>query len=135
MGPFRRRLNAAIATATATLPAMAAAEVCDKVRPDWVAAAGPQGWLAETSYILASPPALLLGLLVAVALAFPRLWLALPVALLVLAFAILLAVSRQSGVARQAMAEGCIASASPAAAALCILALALLVRTYSVRRR
>lgn len=133
MGPFRRRLTAA--TGMAALPAAAFAEVCDKVRPDWEAGAGPQGWLAETVYILASPPSLVLVLLLALALWLPRLWIALPVALLTLAFAALLAISRQTDMAALAIAEGCIATAAPAIVTLTVGALVGLARALARRRR
>lgn len=133
MGPFRRRLTAA--TGMAALPAAAFAEVCDKVRPDWEAGAGPQGWLAETVYILASPPSLVLVLLLALALWLPRLWIALPVALLTLAFAALLAISRQTDMAELAIAEGCIATAAPAIVTLTVGALVGLARALARRRR
>lgn len=132
MGPFRRRLTAAVGMAA--LPAAASAEVCDKVRPDWVRAAGPQGWLAESVYILSSPPAVVLILLLATALWFPRLWLAVPVALLTVVFAALLAVSRQANLAALAMAEGCIATATPAVTALIVAALLGLARAIARRQ-
>lgn len=132
MGPFRRRLTAA--AGLAALPATAFAEVCDKVRPDWAAGAGPQGWLAETVYILASPPSLVLLVLLALAFWLARLWIALPAALLTLGFAALLAISRQTDMAALAMAEGCIATAAPAITALILAAILGLARAFSRRR-
>ena len=105
------------------------AEVCDKIRPDWSAANGPQSVWAETAYILAAPPALALAILLLLALLFPRLWLALPVTALTLAFAALLFVARQAPMAIAAQAEGCLATATPA------IALLTPVRALHARRR
>lgn len=132
MGPFRRRLTAA--TGMAALPAAAFAEVCDKVRPDWAAGAGPQGWLAETVYILASPPSLVLLALLALALWLPHLWIAVPAALLTLGFAALLTISRQTDMAALAMAEGCVGTAAPAITALTLAAILGLARALARRR-
>jgi len=133
MGPLRRRLTAAALFLSLPIPALA--EVCDKIRPDWTADAGPQGWLAETAYILASPPSLALAILLLLALAFPRLWLALPATLLTLAFAALLLVSRQAPMAVAARTEGCLATATPAIALLALAALLTLARALLARRR
>lgn len=132
MGPLRRRLTTA---APLLLPAPAWAGTCATIRPDWTAAAGPQGWLAETAYILASPPALILFLLLALALVIPRLWLAIPAALLTLAFAALLTVSRQSDMAALAQSEGCLATALPATILLVLAALLPIARALVRRRR
>lgn len=132
MGPVRRRLTAA---PLALLPSPLMAEVCDKVRPDWTAASGPQTLWGETAYILASPPALALFALLALALLVPRLWIALPVGLLALAFAALLYVSRSADIAALALSEGCLASATPSIAALTLAAILTIARAFHVRRR
>lgn len=127
MGPVRRRLTTA---AAALLPLPAHAESCAAIRPDWTAEAGPQSALAETAYILASPPVLALALLLALGAWFPRIWLAFPAALLTLGFAGLLFLSRQSDAAAQALAEGCIATPLPALILLVLAAAAVLVRAF-----
>lgn len=133
MGPVRRRLTAAAAL---LLPSSAAqAETCAQLRPDWTAAAGPQTAWAETTYILASPPSLALAALLLLALIFPRLWLTLPTTLLTLAFAALLFVSRQAPMAAAAQTEGCLATATPAIAALTLAAILTLARALYARRR
>ena len=131
MGPVRRRLTAALTL----LPATAHAETCAQLRPDWTAAAGPQTAWAESAYILASPPSLALAALLALALAFPRLWLALPVTLLTLAFAALLYISREAPTAIAAQTEGCLATATPAIATLTLAAILTLARALHARRR
>jgi len=131
MGPVRRRL-----TATLTLlPTATHAGPCAQLRPGWTTAAGEQTAWAETAYILTSAPVLALATLLAIALIFPRLWLALPVTLLTLGFAALLYVSRQAPMATAAQAEGCLATASPAIAALAIAAILTLARALHARRR
>jgi len=132
MGPVRRRLTAAAAL---LLPGAAQAETCAQLRPDWTAAAGPQTAWAETTYILASPPSLALAALLLLALIFPRLWLTLPTTLLTLAFAALLFVSRQAPMAAAAQTEGCLATATPAIAALTLAAILTLARALYARRR
>lgn len=130
MGSLRRRLIAG----ACLLPATARAETCATLRPGWTEASGIQTAWAETAYILGSPPGFLLFVLLALALVFPRLWLAIPAALLTIGFAGLLAVSRQSGMAVSAQAEGCIASATPAIAALVLAAILVIARALHVRR-
>lgn len=132
MGPLRRQLTAA---PTLLLPGPAMAEVCDKIRPDWSAATGAQGVLAETAYVLASPPSLGCLSLLLLALILPRLWLAIPATLLTLAFAALLIVSRQSDMAALARAEGCLATATPSALLLALAAVLTLARALHARRR
>lgn len=131
MGPVRGRLIAA----ALILPSAARAETCAELRPDWTVAAGVQTVWAETAYILTSPPALVLYLLLALGLVFPRLWVALPAAALTLAFAALLFLSRQATMAVAAQAEGCIASATPAIAILVLAAILTIARAFYVRRR
>lgn len=131
MGPVRRRLTAALTL----LPATAHAETCAQLRPDWTAATGPQTAWAETAYILTSAPTLTLATLLLLALLFPRLWLALPAAVLTLAFAALLFVARQAPSALAAQSEGCLATATPAITLLTLAAILTLARALYVRRR
>jgi Na+/alanine symporter len=126
MGPVRRRLIAALAL----WPQAALAEVCTTTRPDWLAEDGPITGGAETLYILTSPLGLGLVALIAVALVFPRRWLAVVAALPALALAGLLFISRQSDVATEAMATGCIGSAWPAVILLVLAAAMVLVRGF-----
>lgn len=128
MGPVRRRLTAAATAIVA--PSAALAQSCAAIRPDWTADAGPQSVLAESTYILASPPVLALALLLALGAYFPRIWLAFPAALLTLGFAGLLFLSRQSDAAAQALAEGCIATPLPALIILVLAAAAVMVRAF-----
>lgn len=131
MGPLRRRLTAA---ALPLLPTAARAETCADLRPGWTADLGAQTAWAETAYILASPPALLLFTFLFIALIVPRLWLAIPAVLLTLGFAGLLYVSRQSPMAAMAQAEGCLATATPAIAILALAATLTLARALHARR-
>jgi hypothetical protein len=124
-----------MAAAATLLPATAKAETCAQLRPDWTAATGPQTGWAETAYILGSPPSLALATLLLLALAFPRLWLAIPATLLTLAFAALLIVSRQAPMAIAAQTEGCLATATPAIAILTLTAILTLARALYARRR
>lgn len=130
MGPVRGRLIALCSLA----PMPAAAEVCDKVRPDWAAADGPVGALAELAYVLTSPVGLILLGLVALALFWPRRWVAVIVALPVLALAGLLFLARGAEIAGLAMAEGCIGGIGPTVALLVLIAAAVLVRGFRARR-
>ena len=131
MGPVRGRLIAL----GALIPLPARAEVCDKVRPDWTAADGPVGALAEAGYVLTSPVGLILMALVAVAMIWPRRWLAVVVALPLLVLAGLFFVSRKAEVAVQAMAEGCIGGIGPTVVLLILIGAAVLVRGFAARRR
>lgn len=129
MGPFRGRLTALCAA----LPLPAFAEVCDKVRPDWTPEDGPVGALAEAGYVLTSPLGLVLVGLVAVVVIWPRRWLAVVVALPLLALAGLLFLARGAEVAGLAMQEGCIGGIGPTVGLLVLLAAAVLVRGFRAR--
>lgn len=131
MGPVRGRLIAAFAL----LPLPAGAEVCDKVRPGWTPADGPVGALAEAGYVLTSPVGLILLAFVAVAMVWPRRWLAVVVALPLLVLAGLLFLARRAEVAVAAMAEGCIGGIGPTVVVLILIAAAVLVRGFAARRR
>jgi hypothetical protein len=130
MGSLRRRLIAL----SLLVPQTAWAEVCDKTRPGWTLDQGPVTGGTETLYILASPVGLGLVALIALALVFPRRWLALLAALPALALAGLLVVSRQSDMAALAMEEGCIGSAIPAVVLLVLAAAVVLVRGFQARQ-
>ena len=132
MGPVRGRLTA---PALAVLPAPAMAEVCATVRPGWTAGDGPVGVLGEAAYVLGSPVGLILLALVAVALIWPRRWMAVAVVVPVLGLAGLLFLSRQAEGAAQAMAEGCIGGIGPTVAFLVLIAAAVLVRGFGRARR
>ena len=110
------------------------AEVCDKVRPDWRTADGPVGAVAQLGYVLTSPVVVILLGLVALALIWPRRWLAVIVALLVLALAGLLFLARGAEIAQLAMAEGCIGGIGPTVTLLVLIAAAVLVRGFRARR-
>jgi hypothetical protein len=136
MGSVRGQLIAALALfAVSALAAPARAEVCDKVRPGWVAGDGAVGALGEAIYVLGSPVGLILLALVGLALVWPRRWLAVVVALPVLGLAGLLFLSRQAETAAQAMAEGCIGGIGPTVGLLVLLAAAVLVRGFARARR
>lgn len=126
MGPVRGRLIAALAL----LPQAAWAEVCDKIRPDWNPDQGPVTGGAETLYILTSPMGVGLILLMALAMVFPRRWLALLAALPTLAVAGVLFIGRQADMATTAMATGCIGSALPAVVLLVLASAMVLVRGF-----
>ena len=126
MGPVRGRLIAALAL----WPQAALAEVCATIRPDWLAEDGPITGGAETLSILTSPLGLLLVALMGVALVFRRRWLAVVAALPALALVGLLFISRQSDVAAEAMATGCIGSAWPAVILLVLASAMVLVRGF-----
>ena len=130
MGSLRGRLI----IAALLVPQAAWAEVCDKTRPGWSLDEGPVTGGAETLYILTSPVGLGLLALIVLALVFPRRWLAVVAALPALALAGLLGISRQSDVAAQAVAEGCIGSALPAVVLLVLAAALVLVRGFQTRR-
>lgn len=129
MGPVRGRLTALCAA----LPLPAFAEVCDKVRPDWLPEDGPVGALAEAFYVLTSPLGVVLLAFVVLAMVRPRRWLAVVVALPLLALAGLLFLARGAEVAAMAMAEGCIGGIGPTVALLVLLAAAVLVRGFRAR--
>lgn len=130
MGPLRGRLIALLPL----LPAPAIARVCENTRPDWVAADGPVGAVGEAVYVLTSPVGLILMGLALLALIWPCRWLAVIVALPVLALAGLLVLSRQADIAVQAMAEGCIGGIWLVAVLLVLIAAAVLVRGFGRRR-
>ena len=130
MGPLRGRLIALLTL----LPAPAMARVCENTRPDWVATDGPVGAVGEAVYVLTSPVGLILMGLALLALIWPRRWLAVIVALPVLALAGLLVLSRQAEVAVQAMAEGCIGGIWPVVVLLVVIAAAVLVRGFNRSR-
>lgn len=104
MGPVRGRLTAALSL----LPAPALADACTGLRDGWVAGDSPVSALAEASYILISPPGIVVLVLLAVALWKPRPWLSAMLSFPALAFAALILFSRQAPSAVQAQAEGCI---------------------------
>ncbi len=130
MGSVRGRLIIALSLT----PATAWAEVCATLRPGWMGADGPVGALGEAVYVLGSPVGMMLLALVAVALIWPRRWVAVVVALPVLGLAGLLVLSRRAGMAMQAMAEGCIGGIGPVALFLVLLAAAVLVRGFGHAR-
>ena len=131
MGPVRGRLITL--AALAPLPAMA--EVCGEVRPGWTTDHGPIGALAEAGYVLGSPLGLILLAFVVLAMVRPRRWLAVVVALPVLALAGLLFLARGAERAAMAMAEGCIGGIGPTVGLLILIAAAVLVRGFTARRR
>ena len=130
MGSLRGRLIIAALLS----PQAAWAEVCAQTRPGWTLDEGPVTGGAETLYILTSPVGLGLLALIVLALVFPRRWLAVVAALPALALAGLLGISRQSDVAAQAVAEGCIGSALPAVLLLVLAAALVLVCGFQTRR-
>ena len=132
MGSVRGRL---IALTGVLAPLPVRAEVCTTVRPGWTAEDGPVGALAEAGYVVASPVGLILLVLVALALVWPRRWLAVVVALPLLALAGLLFLARRAEVAVAAMTEGCIGGIGPTVALLVLMAAAVLVRGFARARR
>lgn len=91
--------------------------------------------MAEAGYVLGSPLGLILLAFVLLAMIWPRRWLAVLVALPVLALAGLLFLARGAEIAAAAMAEGCIGGIGPTVAILVVTAAAVLVRGFAARRR
>ena len=131
MGPVRGWLIALAALA----PLPATADVCGEVRPGWTPSDGPVGALAEAGYVLGSPLGVILLAFVLLAMIWPRRWLAVVVALPVLAFAALFFLARRAELAVLAMGEGCIGGIGPTVAILILIAAAVLVRGFTARRR
>ena len=112
MGPVRGRLIAGLAL---LVPAPALAEVCDKLRPGWVAADGPVGWFGEMLFTFTSPPGLALLVLFGLAMWRGWRWLLALVSLAAFALAFLLYIGSGAELAALAQAEGCIGAQNPGA--------------------
>ncbi|MGV6812985.1 MAG: hypothetical protein ACWA47_12105 [Brevirhabdus sp.] len=124
MGPVRRRL---IAAAAAIAPAPAWAQVCTTIRPSWDGT--PVSALDEAINLLASPPALVLLLLTALAARFRHQWGALIVVLLWTGYATLLTMIDPGGTRTAAMAEGCIGTPTLFIAAVAAISVATIIYT------
>lgn len=126
MGPLRRRLTAGFLLA----PQAGFSEVCDKIRPGWAATDGPQSAAAETAHILGSSVGVMVLLLLALALVFPRRWLALIAAIPALALCALLALGRLGATSALAMTEGCVGTVTPTLLILILATIVTLARAY-----
>lgn len=125
MGSLRRQL-----IGLTLVPKAALAEVCDKIRPGWVVANGPQSAAEETAYVLFSPVGIgVLGIL-AVALIFPRRWLAILAVLPAFALCALLALGRRGEMSALAITEGCVGSITPTLLILALLCAVTLTRAF-----
>ena len=116
-------------------PLPAGAGVCADIRPGWMPGDGAMGGMAEAVHVLASPIGLILLAMVLLAMVWPRRWLAVVVALPILALTGLLFLARGADMAAAAMAEGCIGGIGPTLAILVVMAAAVLVRGFTARRR
>ena len=127
MGPVRARLITALALLS---PTPALAEVCDKLRPDWVPGSEAVGWFGEIIFTFTSPPGLALLLLFALAMWRGWRWLLVIVTLAAVALAFLLYVGNGAEMAAAARAEGCIGSQGPAAAVALFLGVLAFLRFW-----
>ncbi|THD83498.1 hypothetical protein E7811_09440 [Aliigemmobacter aestuarii] len=128
MGPFRGRLIAAGAGLAA--PRAALAEVCDKIRPAWDAAAGPIGWWGEFAHVFGSIPVMALLTVFLVSMWRGWRWVLAPVSFAAMALAVLLYIGSGAETRAQAVAEGCVGNVYPAAAALALVSVLAFVRFW-----
>lgn len=123
MGPVRRGLIAA----AAITPAPAWADICATLRPSWDGM--PVSAVHEAVNLLATPPALVLLLLTALAARFRHQWGALVVVLLWTGYATVLTMVDPGGTRAAAMAQGCIGAPTLFIAAVAAISVTLILYT------
>lgn len=132
MGSLRRRLVLPVATlAFAPLPAWA--EVCEKVRPDWIPGSDISV-VSEAISLLSSPVSIILLLASALAIRLRAQWWALAVVVFWTIWVTIISADDPAGIQKLAKAEGCIGSPSLFFAIVGAICVGMIIYTAPLRR-
>lgn len=129
MGSFRRRLALGAAVCT---PAPAWAEVCDKVRPNWVPGTDPT-LLGEAIALLSMPVSLVLLITSALCIRLGRQWATLVVVVLWSFWVYFVATGDFGGIRQAAIQEGCMGKPTLFIVFVAVICGAMIV--YTTRRQ